>query len=159
MKTQEMLDRKVKIITQNRRANHDFEVVQTIETGIILQGTEVKSLRQSKCSIQDAYATFPYDDKDELVLMNLHISPYSHGSYANHDPKRIRQLLVREREAIKLRTAVQEKGLTLIPMSIYFSGRFVKIELGLVKARRKYDKREAIKERDVNLDIRKKYRV
>jgi SsrA-binding protein len=158
MKTQEMLDRKTKLITQNRRAHHDFEVMQTIETGIVLQGTEVKSLRQNKCSIQDAYASFPFVDKNDLYLINFHISPYTHASYDNHEPKRMRKLLVRDREAIKLRTAVQEKGLTLVPMSIYFSGCFVKIELALVKARRKYDKREAIKERETNINIRKHFK-
>jgi SsrA-binding protein len=158
MKTQEMLDRPVKIIAQNRRARHDYEILQSIEAGIVLQGTEVKSLRQGKCSIQDAYAGFPNDDIDDLYLINFHISPYTHGTYSNHEPKRIRKLLVREREAIKLRTAIQEKGLTLIPLSIYFSGRYVKIELGLSRAKRKYDKREATKERESNLEIRRKFR-
>ena len=153
------MERAVKIIAHNRRARHDFEILQTIEAGIILQGTEVKSLRQGKCSIQDAYAGFPNDDKDDLYLINFHISPYTHGTYSNHEPKRMRKLLVREREAVKLRTAVQEKGLTIIPLSIYFSGRFVKIELGLARAKRKYDKRESVKERETNIEIRKKFRV
>jgi SsrA-binding protein len=158
MKSAETYQRKVKLIAQNRKARHDFEVLQVIETGIILQGTEVKSLRIGKCSIQDAYAWFPNQDSNELILVNLHISPYEHGNTQNHEPKRPRKLLVTQREAVKLRTAVQEKGLTLIPLSLFFSGPFVKVEIGLVKSKRKYDKREATKERETDREIRRKFR-
>ena len=157
MKSQEIFDRKLKNIAQNRKARHDYEIMQTYETGIVLQGTEVKSLRSGKCSIQDAYATFPRDDY-ELFLINFHINPYEHGNRENHEPMRPRKLLVNHREAVKLKVGVQEKGLTLIPLSIYFSGSLVKVELALVKARKKYDKREVVKERDTEREIRKKYK-
>jgi len=159
VKTQEMMERKVKVIAKNRRAYHDFIIVQSIECGIVLQGTEVKSLRNGKCSLQDAYAGFPDAKSDELFIINMHIAPYDHGNIYNHEPKRQRKLLVKEREAVKLRSAVQEKGLTLIPLSIYFSGRYVKLEIALVKAKKKYDKREDEKKKDADKEIRKKFRL
>jgi SsrA-binding protein len=158
MKPPEILERKIKVIATNRRAMHDFVVLHRYEAGIALCGTEVKSLRNSKCSIQDAYATFPDKDKLELYLINFHISPYEHGNRENHEPKRPRKLLLNLRELNKLRVALQEKGLTIIPLSVYFSGPFVKIEIGLVKAKKKYDKREALKERETDRDIQKKYK-
>lgn len=154
-----MMERKVKVIAKNRRAYHDFIIVQSIECGIVLQGTEVKSLRNGKCSLQDAYAGFPDAKSDELFIINMHIAPYDHGNIYNHEPKRQRKLLVKEREAVKLRSAVQEKGLTLIPLSIYFSGRYVKLEIALVKAKKKYDKREDEKKKDADKEIRKKFRL
>ncbi|MCX6153434.1 MAG: SsrA-binding protein SmpB [Candidatus Kapabacteria bacterium] len=157
MKTLEIRERKQKLISANRRAYHDYEVVQKIETGIILTGTEVKSLRDGKVSLQDAYAAFQDKDSLELSMINLHISPYSHGNRENHEPKRLRKLLVNHREAIKLKTLIQEKGMTLIPLSIYFSGPFVKMEIGIVRAKRKYDKREDTKKREVEKEIRRKF--
>lgn len=154
-----MMERKVKVIAKNRKAFHDYTILQTIECGIVLQGTEVKSLRNAKCSLQDAYAGFPDAKNDELFVINMHIAPYDHGNIYNHEPKRMRKLLVKEREAVKLRSAVQEKGLTLIPLSIYFSGRYVKLELALVKAKKKYDKREDEKKKDADKEIRKKFRL
>ena len=159
MKTREIVERVQKVIATNRRAEHDYEIVQRIEAGIILQGTEVKSLRQGKCSIVDAYGTFPNPNSNDLVLDNFHITPYEHGNRENHEPKRPRKLLVNHREAIKLKSAVQEKGITLIPMVIYFSGPYVKVEIGLARSKRKYDKREANKERETERDIRRKYGI
>jgi len=154
-----MMERKVKVIAKNRKAFHDFTIVQSLECGIVLQGTEVKSLRNAKCSLQDAYAGFPNPKNNELYIINMHIAPYDHGNIYNHEPKRQRKLLVKEREAVKLKSAVQEKGLTLIPLSIYFSGRYVKVELALVKAKKKYDKREDQKKKDADKEIRKKFRI
>ena len=148
----------MKIISTNRKAFHDYFVVSTIEVGIVLQGTEVKSLRQSKCSLQDAYAGFTEPDSNDLYVINMHISPYEQGNIYNHEPKRKRKLLVKQREAVKLRTAVQEKGFTLIPLSVYFSGRFVKVEIGLVRSKKKYDKREDTKKKDAEREIRRKLR-
>jgi len=153
------MERKVKVIAKNRKAFHDFIIVQTLECGIVLQGTEVKSLRNGKCSLQDAYAGFPDARNNELFIINLHIAPYEHGTIYNHEPKRNRKLLISQREAVKLRTAVSEKGLTLIPLSIYFSGRYVKVEIALVKAKKKYDKREDAKKKDAEKEIRKKFRL
>lgn len=158
MKSQDILERKQKLITSNKKAGHLYEIVYSLEAGIVLKGTEVKSLREGKCSIQDSYAGFPNSVTNELFLMNFHISPYSHGNRENHEPKRMRKLLVTSREARKMKVAVSEKGLTIIPLSIYFSGPFVKVELGLVRAKRKYDKREATKERETNRDIQKQFK-
>lgn len=152
-------ERKIRLITSNRRALHDYEVVQRLECGIVLQGTEVKSLRAGKANLQDAYAAFPDKNSNEFFILNLHISEYDFGNIANHKPKRPRKLLVSKREASKLRVAVNEKGLTLIPLSIYFSGPFVKVELGLVRAKKKYDKREDMKMKDAQLEINRKFRV
>jgi len=157
--TIELKDRKKKIIASNRKARHDFEILQTIEAGIVLQGTEVKSLRAGKCSFQDAYASFPDKNSHELYLYNFHISHYEQGNRNNHEPKRPRKLLLKQREAVKFCSAVQEKGLTLIPLSVYFSGPFVKVELALVRAKKKYDKREDLKQREASREINRKFRV
>ena len=159
MKTIEITERTHKIISKNRKAFHDFEILQTIETGIILKGTEVKSLRLGQCSLQDSYAAFPDQHDNELYLYNCHISPYEQGNRENQEPKRIRKLLVNHREAVKLRTAVQEKGFTLLPLSIYFSGKFVKVQLGYARSKKKYDKREDVKQRETEREIRRKYRM
>jgi SsrA-binding protein len=152
-------ERKYKAVAKNRKAYHEYEVLQKFEAGIALQGTEVKSIRGGKCSLQEAYANFKDPDSLELYLLNFHINPYEHGNRENHEPKRPRKLLLKHRELVKLKTQVQEKGMTLIPLSIYFLGPFVKIEIGVAKAKRKYDKREALKERDTDREIRQKFRV
>ncbi len=151
------MERKIKIIATNRRATYDYEILQTIEAGIVLQGTEVKSLRNGQCNLQDAYAGFKSKNDHELYLFNLHINPYHHGTYANHDPKRPRKLLVHLREAIKLKSMVQEKGLTIIPLTIYFSGHIVKVKIAVVKAKRKYDKRETSKKKEAEKEIKKRF--
>ena len=151
-------ERKIRLITSNKRALHDYEVVQRVECGLVLQGTEVKSLRAGKANLQDAYAAFPDKISNDLYLLNLHIAEYDFGNITNHKPKRPRKLLISRREAIKLRTAVNEKGLTLIPLSLYFSGPFVKVELGLVRAKKKYDKREDLKMKDAKLEMDRKFR-
>ena len=154
----ETQDRTIKVIAKNRRLRHDFEILKTIEAGIVLKGTEVKSLREGKVSLQDAYAHFPNKDNDEIYLVNMHIPPYKQGNIYNHDPERPRKLLLHKREAVKLRSSVQEKGLTLMPYSLYFSGRYVKVELCLVRAKKKYDKRETVKERESERNIQRKFR-
>ncbi len=157
-KTLEIREREIRTIVKNRKALHDFFIVSTYEAGIALRGTEVKSLRQRKCSLQDAYAGFPDSDSYELYLINMHINPYDQGNIYNHEPKRKRKLLLNRREVVKLKSAVQEKGFTIIPLSLYFSGRFVKVELGLAKAKKKYDKREDTKKKEVDREIRKKFK-
>jgi SsrA-binding protein len=158
MRSSTEFERKEKLISQNRKARHDFEIVQSLEAGIMLQGTEVKSLRAGKANLQDSYAAFSKGEFTELFALNIHISPYDHGNRENHEAKRPRKLLLTERELKKLRTAVNEKGVTLIPLSLYFSGAFVKLELGLAKAKKKYDKRETTKERDVKRELQRKYK-
>ncbi len=159
MKSSVQFERKEKLIAQNRKARFDFEITQVVEAGIVLLGTEVKSLREGKANMQDSYAAFLPKDSNELYVINLHINPYSHGNRENHEPKRNRKLLLTERELKKLRTATSEKGITLIPLSLYFSGAFVKIEIGLAKSKKKYDKRESTKERETEREIRRKFKA
>ena len=159
MKLPELAERKQKLVASNRRARHDYLINQSLEAGIVLRGTEVKSLRAGKCSMQDCYASFLDKNSLELYVYNMHIDEYDFGNRENHKPKRERKLLINYREAKKLKTQVMEKGVTLIPLSIYFSGAFVKVEIGLAKAKKKFDKREATKEREQKREIQRKFKV
>jgi len=145
--------RKRKIIAQNRKARHDFEIITTYEAGIVLQGTEVKSLREGKCNLQDSYAVFPKNDASSLSLIGMHISPYDHGNRENHIPIRERRLLLNHKELFRLRQAMQEKGLTLVPLSIYFSGQFIKVEIATARGKKLYDKRQSEKEKDTKREV------
>lgn len=138
-----------KRIANNRRAYHDYTVDEKIECGISLEGTEVKSLRDGRISFGDAYGRI---HDGELWLVSLRISPYSQASLFNHDPDRERKLLVHRQELIRLKRKVDEKGYTLIPLRLYFKRSIVKVELGLCKGKRLYDKREDIKARDQRRD-------
>ncbi|MBE0645209.1 MAG: SsrA-binding protein SmpB [Bacteroidetes bacterium] len=140
----------VRHILTNRRARHEYLVLETLEVGIALRGTEVKSARAGKINVQDAYASVV---DDELFLYNMHISPFDKGNIHNHDPMRIRKLLAKKKEIRKLEQKVNEKGLTLIPLQIYFLGRHLKIELGVCKGKKTYDKRHALKERDTKREM------
>lgn len=151
-----MTQRPRKIIVVNRKASHLYEILQRIEAGIVLQGTEVKSLRQGKVNLTDAYATFLDKDSLELWLVNLHIAPYEHGSYANHNPTRPRKLLLHRHQLVRLRSIVQEKGVTIVPLSLYFDGPYVKVELGVVRGKKLYDRREDIKQREMERDLQRR---
>jgi SsrA-binding protein len=140
----------VRHILTNRKARHEYLVLETLEVGIALVGTEVKSAREGKITVQDAYASV---ENGELFLYNLHISPFDKGNIHNHDPLRIRKLLAKKKEIVKLEQKVNEKGLTLIPLQIYFLGRHLKIELGVCKGKKTYDKRHALKERDIKREM------
>lgn len=138
-----------KNITVNRKARHEYTILQTYEAGIVLQGTEVKSLRQGKANLVDSYASL----KDgEVWLYGAHISVYDQGNINNHEPTRTRKLLLNKSEIKKLIGKVKEKGLTLIPLRLYFSNGRVKVELALAKGKKIYDKREAIAKKDVQRD-------
>lgn len=142
----------IKIVCQNRKAYHDYSIEETIEAGIQLLGTEVKSLREGKANLKDSYVLI----KDaEVILLNCHISPYSHGNILNHDPLRTRKLLLHRKEIERLRGKMQQKGYTLIPLKIYFKGPYAKVEIGLAKGKRQYEKRETIKEREAKRAIEK----
>jgi SsrA-binding protein len=142
-----------KNITVNRKAKHEYSIIQTFETGIVLVGTEVKSLRQGKANLVDSYAKL----KDsEVWLVNLHISEYSQGNINNHDPKRDRKLLLNKSEIRKLIGKTKEKGLTLIPLRLYFKKGKVKLELALAKGKKVYDKRKDIAKRDFERDQERK---
>jgi SsrA-binding protein len=142
----------VKIIAKNRKAFHEYEILDKWEAGIVLQGTEVKSLRAGKCNLGDAYAEIR---DGEAWLVKVHIGPYDQGNRANHDPFRRRKLLLTRREIRKLRPRLEEKGLTLVPLSMYFKHGLVKVEFGLGRGKQLHDKRHATAKRDSDLRIRR----
>ena len=145
-----MTEDKKKVITTNRKARHDYEIVDTIEAGIALLGTEVKAAREGRINLTDAYARIK---GNELWLIGMHISPYSKSDTDNHDLLRDRKLLVHRLQLKRLNRQVEEKGVTLIPMKVYFSRHLIKVELGLARGKRKYDKRAAITDRDQKRDL------
>lgn len=134
-----------KNITVNRKARHEYTILQTFEAGIVLQGTEVKSLRAGKANLVDSYASI---ERGEIWLISAHISEYTQGNINNHEPTRSRKLLLNRSEIRKLTSKVNEKGLTLIPLRLYFKNGKVKVELGLAQGKKVYDKRETIAKRD-----------
>ncbi|HEU4684179.1 MAG TPA: SsrA-binding protein SmpB [Nitrospira sp.] len=140
-----------KVVATNRKAFHDYFIEEKFEAGIQLQGTEVKSLREGRVNLQDSYASV----KDgEVFLYHCHISPYSHGNIMNHDPMRVRKLLLHRKEINKLIGKTQQKGLTLIPLRLYFSARgLAKVELALAKGKKLYDRRETIKAREAGREV------
>lgn len=146
-----MSDKKTTTPTiSNRKARHDFNVEETYEAGLVLKGTEVKSLRQGKASFTDAFA---YLQNGEVWLRELYIKPYEHGSYYNHDPRRPRKLLLNKREIRELDKAVQQKGYTIVPLKLYFKRGNAKVLIGVAKGKKQYDKRDSIKEKDVKRQI------
>jgi SsrA-binding protein len=136
-----------KLIASNKKAFHDYFVLQKAEAGVALTGTEVKSLRDGKANIKDSYVIFK---NGEAFLFNAHISPYSHGNLQNHEPERSRKLLLHRREIEKLREQVVEKGLTVVPLRLYFKGGKVKVEIAVVRGKKLYDKRETEKKRELD---------
>lgn len=140
------------MIARNRKARHDYEIISTIEAGIELRGAEVKSLREGKLNISDAYALY---DKNQVILRNLHISPYKMAAGEPLDPMRQRRLLLHKKEIAKLRAKIEQKGLALVPLEIYFRGKLVKVELGLGVGRKRFDKRAAIAKADADRRIRR----
>lgn len=141
-----------KLIAKNRRATHDYYIEDRFECGIELKGTEVKSLRQGKASLQQAYADVR---NGEVFIYQLNISPYEHGNIFNVDPLRVRKLLLHKREIRKLSEEIKRQGYTLVPLSLYFKGNKVKLELALAKGKKLYDKRKSIKEKDDKRKMRK----
>ena len=140
-----------KVVATNRKAFHDYFIEEKSEAGIVLQGTEVKSLREGRVNLQDSYASAR---DGEIFLYNCHISPYSHGNIMNHDPTRPRKLLLHKKEINKLMGKTQQQGLTLVPLRIYFSTRgHAKVELGLAKGKKLYDRRESIKAREAGREV------
>lgn len=135
---------------QNRKAYHDYAIEETFEAGISLQGTEVKSIREGKASFTDAFA---FIQGSEVFLRELYIKPYEQGSFYNHDPLRPRKLLLHKKEIREMEKAVQMKGNTLIPLKIYFKAGYVKVLIGVARGKKKYDKRESIKEKDTKRDM------
>lgn len=139
-----------KLVTQNRQARRNYHVLGTYEAGIELRGTEVKSLRAGNMTLKDSYADV---QSGELFLVGAHISPYEQGNRFNHDPERPRRLLMHKREITRLDSQIREKGLTLIPLRVYFKKGRVKVQLGLCKGKHTYDKRQTIQDREMKRDL------
>jgi SsrA-binding protein len=141
-----------KILVSNRKARADYTILEVMEAGIELKGSEVKSIREIRASLADSFALI---ENDEVFLYNCQISAYSHKGYEESDPLRIKKLLLHSREIFKLKNQVNQRGLVLIPLSLYFKNGLVKVELALGKGKRQYDKRETIKKREQDLAIRR----
>ena len=139
-----------KVIATNRKAFHDYHVLETYEAGLVLQGTEVKSLRESQVTFKDSYVAV---DGNEAWLIGCHIAPYHHGSFQNHDPDRRRKLLLHRREINRLLGKAAERGLTVIPLKLYFKQGRAKLELGLARGKKLFDKRATIREREVRREL------
>ncbi|KUK83745.1 MAG: SsrA-binding protein [Pelotomaculum thermopropionicum] len=137
-------------VTKNRKARHEYQILETYEAGLALKGTEVKSLRNGKANLQDSFARV---ENGELLLYNMHISPYDQGNRFNHEPKRTRRLLMHKREIMRLFGKTREKGLALIPLQVYFKNGLAKIELALAKGKKIYDRKEDIAARDARREI------
>ena len=141
-----------KVVARNRKARHDYEILETFEAGMALKGPEVKSLRVGKASFQDAFATV---ERGEVWLHSLHISPYEQANRFNADPVRTRKLLLNRREIRRLIGKVEEKGLTLVPLEIYFLRGYAKVQLALARGKKLHDKREALKQRQLDREARR----
>ena len=146
----------VKLIANNKKAYHDFFVDDTYETGISLAGTEVKSLRMGKCSIKEAFVRI---ENGEVIIYGMHISPYEKGNIFNKDPLRPRKLLMHKYEINKLMGKIKEKGMTLVPLKVYFKGSLVKVEIGLARGKKLYDKRDSIAKKDQKREAEKEFKV
>jgi SsrA-binding protein len=142
----------IKVVCQNKKARHDYEILEVFEAGMVLRGTEVKSLREGRANLKDSYARVR---NGELFLVQSHISPYHHAYYDNHEPDRERKLLMHSREIKRLQGKTQEKGLTLVPLRIYFKDGKAKVELALARGKKIYDKREALKRKTEQREVEK----
>ncbi len=140
----------IKIVCQNKKAFVDYFIDETIEAGVVLTGTEVKSLREGKANLKDSYVIIK---DNEAWLLNCHISHYSHGNIFNHDPLRTRKLLLHRKEIERIRGKIQQQGYTLIPLKLYFKGPHVKVEIALARGRKKYEKRDIIKKKEAQREI------
>lgn len=140
----------VKVVALNRKARHDYFVEETHEAGVELRGTEVKSMRMGRLNLKDCYASI---DRNELFVYGMHVSPYEKGSFSNTDPMRPKKLLMHRYEILKLEQQVMKKGLTLVPLSVYLKNGRMKVELGVCRGKKAFDKRDSIAERDVKREI------
>jgi SsrA-binding protein len=140
----------IKVIAKNRKAFHDYHIEETFEAGISLVGTEVKSLRDGRANLKESYVIIK---NNEAFLFGCHISPYTHGNLQNHEPLRTRKLLLHRKEIDKLWGSISQKGLALVPLKLYFKAGRAKLEIGLAKGKKQYEKRDTIKEREANREI------
>ena len=141
-----------KIIAQNKKAFHDYFILDTYEAGIVLTGTEIKSIRKGSVNLKDAFARIK---NYEVYIHNMHISPYEQGNQFNHDPLRHRKLLLNKKEILKMSQKINEEGHTLVPLKIYLENGFAKIQIGIAKGKKNYDKRQTLKEKDAKRQIEK----
>ena len=146
----------VKLIANNKKAYHDYFIEEKYEAGIALAGTEVKSLRMGKCSIKEAFIRV---ENGEVFVYGMHISPYEKGNIFNKDPLRVRKLLMHKGEILKLSGKLKEKGLTLVPLQVYFKGSLVRVEIGLARGKKLYDKRADIAKKDQRRELEKDFKV
>ena len=151
-----MGNRSEKLIANNKKAYHDYEILETYEAGIDLAGTEVKSMRMGKCSIKEAYVRI--DDMQAFVY-GMHISPYEKGNIFNRDPLRTRLLLLHKNEIRKLFGQVQQKGVTIVPLKVYFSGQYVKVLIGVARGKKLYDKRRDIAKKDMKREAAREFKI
>ena len=145
-----------KLIANNKKAYHEYFLEEKYEAGIALHGTEVKSLRMGKCSIKEAFVRI---ENDEVIIYQMHISPYEKGNIFNRDPLRPKKLLMHKVEINKLKAKIAEKGYTLVPVEVYFKGSLAKVEIGLAKGKKLYDKRQDIAKRDQRREVEKEFKV
>ncbi len=148
----------IKVIATNRKARHNYEITSSIEAGLVLQGSEVKSMRAGKASLVDAYGRIR---NGEMWIIGMHIAQYKEATFANHEPTRERKLLLHKQEIKKLKRKVEEKGITLVPLKLYFKNNKAKLELGIARGKRKYDKKVSIAQKDAERDMQreqKKYK-
>jgi SsrA-binding protein len=145
----------MKIYAQNRKAYHEYFIEETLEAGMALLGTEVKSIREGRVNLKEGYVQI----KDgEVYILNCHINPYSHGNIMNHDPLRTRKLLLHAKEIRKLVGKAKERGYTLVPLKVYLKGQLIKLEIGIAKGKKQFEKREQIKEREVKREIEQEFK-
>ena len=145
-----------KLVANNKKAYHDYFIDETYETGIALAGTEVKSIRMGKCSVKEAFVKV---EKEEVWVYGMHISPYEKGNIFNKDPLRVRKLLLHKLEIRRLMSKIKEKGYTLVPLQVYFKGSLVKVEIGLARGKKLYDKRADIAKKDQRRELEKDFKV
>jgi SsrA-binding protein len=144
-----------KVVAQNKKANHDYSIEETYETGIVLQGTEIKAIRAGRVNLKDAFARV---QQGEVYLHNMHISPYEQGNRYNHEPLRTRKLLLHRKEISKLIGLTKEEGYALVPLKVYLKNGFAKVLLGLGKGKKKYDKREDLKKKEAKREVERAFR-
>ncbi len=145
-----------KLIANNKKARHDYFIEDTFEAGIALCGTEVKSLRMGKCSVKESFVRV---EKGEVYIYNMHISPYEKGNIFNRDPLRVKKLLLHKYEINKIMGQMQQKGYTIVPLNVYFKGSLVKVEIGLARGKKLYDKRQDIAKRDQKREAEKQFKA
>jgi SsrA-binding protein len=139
-----------KVVASNRKAYHDYTILDTFEAGMVLTGTEVKSLRAGRASLVDA---FGHESSGEIFLHGMHIPEYTQGTWTNHEPRRVRKLLLHRDEIVKMRTKLRDDGLTLVPLQVYFENGYAKVEIGVAKGKKSYDKRQDLASRDAQKEI------